>query len=145
MLSPLEIILLLVVIVLSLNIYKQRSYFKFTKNDPLLKRLRHDMIKLDSRANNVEFFAGSDKSYTENKKKMYLCLKDENGNYYPYNFLIYVLTHEMAHVISHSVDTDHVGKEFNDNFDMLLDRATEMGIWDPNEPMVMNYCGVTSD
>ena len=33
------------------------------------------------------------------KQKVYLCLKDENNEYYNDNMLIYVALHELAHVL----------------------------------------------
>lgn len=79
-----------------------------------------------------------DKSYTLNKEKIYLCLTDENGNYYSKNTLMYVLIHEMAHVISDSVG--HTG-EFHTTFEQLQDEAAKAGIYDPSIPIESNYCG----
>ncbi len=76
---------------------------------------------------------------------MYLCLKDESNQYYNRQFLLYVAIHELAHAISKSYDDDHNGREFNENFDMLLDKATRMGIYDPKTEMIENYCGIEND
>lgn len=37
-----------------------------------------------------------DRSYTINKEKVYICLKDEKDEYYNQNMLMYVLLHEYA-------------------------------------------------
>ena len=79
----------------------------------------------------------SKNSYTINKQKIYLCLRDENGEYYNINTLTYVLLHEMAHVIC-----DEVGhtKKFHDIFEAILAIAKEKGIYDPSIPIVYDYC-----
>lgn len=78
------------------------------------------------------------KSYTLNKKNVFLCLKDEQGQYYDDNTLIYVLLHEIAHVIN----TKSIGhdRHFHNTFKELLDLATEKNIYNPNIPVVSNYC-----
>ncbi len=113
-------------------------------SDPLIDRLRYDLVRVDERAKDINYYSSSS-SYTEDKVDMYLCLKDDKEQYYPYNMLIYVALHELAHAISKTTDTSHESKEFNDNFNMLLDKATKLGIFDPNIPLVTNYCGVTPD
>jgi hypothetical protein len=41
----------------------------------------------------ISLYRGN-RSYTINKEKVYLCLKDEKDEYYNRNMLIYVLLHE---------------------------------------------------
>lgn len=86
--------------------------------------------------NEIDIYKGN-KSYTINKEKVYLCLKDENGNYYNDNLLIFVTLHELSHVISDTIGHD---KKFNNIFDELLKKATEMNIYDPKLPIDQNYC-----
>lgn len=112
--------------------------------DPLIERLKFDLIQIHPKAKTLNYFACSS-SYTEDKKDMCLCLKDEKGVYYPYNMLIYVAIHELAHAVSKTVDDTHTGQEFLSNFDILLDKATKLGLYNPNEPLVYNYCGVTPE
>lgn len=78
-----------------------------------------------------------EKSYTINKRKIYLCLEDENGEYYDENMLSYVLLHEYAHVLC---DEQHHTDKFYRIFDNLLDRATKAGVYDPSKPIVKDYC-----
>jgi len=78
-----------------------------------------------------------EKSYTINKKDVYMCLVDENGNYYPFNMLVYVLAHEYAHVISTSIG--HT-EEFHLKFDLLLDIMIREGFYDPSEEIILDYC-----
>jgi len=84
----------------------------------------------------IDLFACK-KSYTLNKRKVYLCLKDENGDYYDNNMLIYVLLHEYAHVLC---DEHGHTEKFWEIFEKLLIVATKMGIYNPNIPIIDNYC-----
>jgi len=113
-------------------------------HDPLIERLKFDLIQIHPKAKELNYFA-CDSSYTEDKKDMCLCLKDDKGVYYPYNMLIYVAIHELAHAVSKSVDESHTGKEFLTNFDELLNKASSLGLYNPKEPLVYNYCGVTPE
>ena len=105
----------------------------------MIERIKNDLIKVDSRAANLVFKA-SNESFTEDKRFVYLCLKDEKGNYYDYNMIMYVSLHELAHTFSDTVDVDHSGKEFKDNFRMLLSKAQSLGLYNPSTPLVYDYC-----
>ena len=83
-------------------------------------------------------FIQADKSYTINKDKIYLCLKDEKGEYYPLNMLIYVTIHEFAHKLNKE-DVGHT-VAFHETFDKLLADAAELGVYDPSIPPIDNYC-----
>ena len=86
--------------------------------------------------NEIELYRG-EKSYTINKRKIFLCLRDEKGEYYPDLQLIFVLLHELGHVLCKEVG--HT-QQFNDIFDALLDQADDMGIYDKDFPIIMDYC-----
>jgi hypothetical protein len=90
--------------------------------------------------NEISLFKGN-KSYTINKEHIYMCLKDEDNNYYDDNMLIYVLIHEIAHSIC-----DEIGhtRKFHKIFDALLEKAQDMNIYDPNLPLVRNYCNYSN-
>jgi hypothetical protein len=108
-------------------------------DDPKVLEIKLKLLPIDPRIKNIPFYA-SNKSFTENKKRIYMCLKDQNGNYYDDNMLIYVALHELAHAFSSNIDPDHTSPEFNDNFSKLKNDAIELGIWDPSQPIVMGYC-----
>lgn len=111
----------------------------YSYHDPLIDRLKDDLLKVDPRVEELSFHA-SNESFTEDKKFVYLCLKDKDGKYYDYNMIMYVSLHELAHAFSDSVDTDHSGKEFKDNFRNLLNKAQTLGLYDPKLPLVYDYC-----
>jgi hypothetical protein len=79
-------------------------------------------------------------SYTINKKVIHLCTKDpQNGKYYDKNTLMFVVLHELAHVLCN--DIGHT-----DNFAIinhaLLTHAVKHGFYDPSQPFIKNYCSL---
>lgn len=71
-----------------------------------------------------------------------ICIRDIKGNFEDFNTSMFVLLHELAHVMSVSVGhTD----EFYTNFSYIVHLASYLGIYEPQdfaaEPK--NYCGVS--
>lgn len=124
----------LFLVLLTVQLNKIYSY-----SDPMIERIKNDLLKVDNRVAYLKFYA-SNESFTEDKKYVYLCLKDSNGNYYDYNMLMYVSLHELAHAFSQGIDTSHSSKEFKDNFRSLLKRGEEVGLYDPKKPLNYDYC-----
>lgn len=132
-------------------IYKQFEEYTL-KDDPKLKELKKifeyffnqerywkgNLSPLNKREimKETDLYRG-DKSYTINKERVYLCLKDEHDEYYSLNMLIYVLAHEYSHVISKSIG--HT-EEFHAIFEELLVELADEGIYDPSEPIIVDYC-----
>ena len=135
--------LLIVLALLAVVVVAYRLVRKVeTYDDPILKQIQENLIRVDIRAKNLSF-SGSTQSFTEDKKRTYLCLKDERGQYYDINMLMYVALHELAHAISTQVDVDHTTNEFKTNFNMLLAKAADLGVYDPKLPLNYNYCPKT--
>lgn len=131
------LIILLILIGLCVHHYTKRPIYR----DPLILRIKHDVSKLDERISRLDFYS-SDESYTEDKNKIFLCLKDKDGNYYDYNMLIYVAIHECSHALTDVVDVEHVTPEFRGMFEYLLQKAYKLGLYNPEKPLVNNYCGI---
>jgi len=142
---------IIVILLLFFLIYKQVENFNestdsqlnslqeiFTKFFSQPKKWTGELSMLNYRKPYLEtrLYKG-EKSYTINKQKIYLCLKDQNNEYYPFNMLIYVLAHEYAHVLATSIG--HT-QEFHNIFDQLLEELIEFGIYDPNQPIINDYC-----
>ena len=106
------------------------------QNDPVLKELVEMIQPLHPIVKDIEFYEDN-RSYTINKEKVYMCLKDKEGNYYHKNALLMVLIHEISHVLCPEIG--HTDK-FNDIFQDLLAKATELGIYNPSIPMIQDYC-----
>ena len=131
------IILFIIVIIILLFVIKNQVKEYYEQLDPILIKIKENLKPLHPSVENLKFFEGK-KSYTINKKKVYLCLKDENGEYYDYNMLIYVALHELSHVICDEIG--HTPK-FHRIFDSVLKQASDMGIYDTSIPIIKNYCG----
>jgi hypothetical protein len=113
-----------------------------TFDDPICAEIHRRLIRVDPRAQKLSI-KGSNQSFTEDKLRVYLCLYDENGQYYDMNMLMYVAIHELAHAISEQVDPGHKTDEFKNNFKMLLDKAQAVGVYDKKLPLNYGYCPKT--
>jgi hypothetical protein len=83
-------------------------------------------------------------SYTINKgQEVHLCIrqKNENKTFHSHNLLMFVMLHELAHIMSKSIGHN---QEFMNNFKFLLEEARELGIYIPvnfkHNPA--QYCGI---
>ena len=112
------------------------------QDDPMLFKLKEIIEPLHPDLKNLKLYKGN-KSYTINKDKIYLCLEDENNEYYPTNFLIYVLLHEISHYLNKD-DIGHTEK-FHKIFEDLIEKANNMGIYNSSIPPIDNYCMHNSD
>ena len=131
------IVLLVFLILILINVVRTRVTEYYEQMDPMLVRIKETLIPLHPCVANLKFYEGK-KSYTINKKKVYLCLKDDNGEYYNFNMLIYVSIHELSHVICDEIG--HTAK-FHRIFRDLLELAEQKNIYDSSIPIVKNYCG----
>ena len=78
-----------------------------------------------------------EKSYTINKEKVYICLKDQYGEYYSDNTLYYVIAHEISHAICDEIG--HTDK-FHAIFKALLKKLECAGIYNSSIPVTQDYC-----
>lgn len=131
------IVLLVFLILILINVVRTRVTEYYEQMDPMLVRIKETLIPLHPCVANLKFYEGK-KSYTINKKKVYLCLKDDDGEYYNFNMLIYVSIHELSHVICDEIG--HTAK-FHRIFRDLLELAEQKNIYDSSIPIVKNYCG----
>jgi hypothetical protein len=153
--QPLFIFVLLVCAFL-IAWYSSRCIIEgFAKKEPKLQELKKkiapifegdqrfegvlDQLNYRNILSEIEFY-GSNKSYTLNKTKVHICMKDSDGEYYPDSTLIYVILHEVAHCINPTIGHD---ESFQMTFNELLKIAERKGIYDPNVSIVQNYCGYT--
>lgn len=113
-----------------------RIYEYFLQQDPMLVSLKLILRQLHPIVDKLTFLEAN-RSYTVNKRKIYLCLRDEKKQYYPMNMLIYVSIHELAHVLCNEIG--HTDK-FHSIFQNLLDKAIQLKLYDPSQPILTNYC-----
>ena len=130
------LITLLLGILIGIIYYQVVEHFEPQSSDPILLKVKERLRKVYPEIDKLEFYE-SNRSYTINKHKVHICLKDEKGEYYEINMLMYVTLHELAHVLCNEVGhTDKFYKIFQD----LLDKAYDLGVYDPSVPIVQNYC-----
>ena len=145
------ILVIFIVVLTTCSIYNQINEY-YLQDDPKIQDLKRlfekffnkdkywdpplDMLNNRDVMKEIVIYRG-EKSYTINKQKVFLCLKDEKGYYYSLNNLIYVLTHEIAHVLCDEIG--HTTK-FYDIFECLILKLIEDGIYNPSIPMDNNYC-----
>jgi hypothetical protein len=141
----------LLIFIVGWVIYNQ-VYEHYSQDDPKLKDLKvrledffdnkknwENHLKILNDKNimkSINFYRG-EKSYTINKKKVYICLKDEDGNYYDDNTLFYVIAHELSHVIC-----DEIGhtEKFHHIFETLLKKMEQEGLYNSKIPIKHDYC-----
>lgn len=130
----------LIIFIIAVSIFSIYNHivenYKAESDDPIMLTVKEKLKLIHPDVSRLEFYE-SNKSYTINKQKVHLCLKDKNGDYYNENMLTYVGLHELAHVLC-----DEVGhtEKFYRVFDDLLDKAHEMGLYDPSIPIIQDYC-----
>jgi len=104
--------------------------------DPELDEIVREMYNLHPKVKDLVFSEGN-KSYTINKKNVYICMRDENDKYYDRNFLKFVVLHEISHALCDEIG--HTPK-FTRIFGDVLERAARLGIYDPNGMHIEDYC-----
>ena len=80
-------------------------------------------------------------AYTINKGPINICIEKKDGTFHDINDAIFVILHELAHVMS--ISYGH-GPEFQQNFDYIVKYAIKNGIWHDKQYESNNtdYCGV---
>lgn len=135
--NALSIAIIIIIALLALAIIYYQIKDHYSQDDPMIQKLKRIVSEISPEAaSKIRIYKG-DKSYTINKRNVYLCLKDEKGEYYSLNTLVYVLCHEISHVLCKSVG--HT-EEFDEIFRQILDKAAKMGYYDPNLKIPQDYC-----
>ena len=137
-------IIVIVIIVLFFVIKKvKENLFPY---DPKIDDLRRKLLMVHPKANQIKFYHDK-KSYTINKKEIYLCIKDENGEYYDENMLMYAALHELAHVLCDEIGhTDKYWAIFDDILEQaskIIDSKTGKPIYNPKGKINPDYCEST--
>jgi hypothetical protein len=113
-----------------------------TNSVPMLKKVRDNFARMNPAYTSIPLAEG-DSAYTENKNHITLCLRDpKTGSAYDENTIMYVALHELAHVVTHS--QGH-GDEFKANFNEILKRAADQGIYNPTLEIPSDYCGMEKE
>ena len=118
-----------------------RDNYENQREDEYVRLLVERIRRIDPRVHGVvdqlRFFEG-DKSYTIDKKYVFLCKRDKKtGEQYHNNQLVLVLIHEISHALCDEVG--HTPK-FEAIFEDLLEKASKAGVYDDSIPHVDGYC-----
>jgi hypothetical protein len=124
------------------GLYKQDEYVSDKPTQLLVERYRPDSILENS-------VTSKDTSYSENKgEKIVICLRDKNDPpAYPFvdmNTVMFVVLHEMAHLMTAELSSGKHTPEFWANFRRLLEDASRIGIYTPVNyaKSPVDYCGM---
>lgn len=110
------------------------------QDEDVINQLRHLATSICPLLSHIEINSGNE-SVTINKERIYLCIRDpKTKELYPLDVLIYVMLHEMSHVISKTYSTKSHNDEFFANFDRLLDKASAKGIINGPIHVPSDYC-----
>jgi hypothetical protein len=139
------IVLLVVLLIISSSMVILIKYSPnniiYPTSDPMLITLKKDLTKIDPEIGNLEFYNSGSKSYIEDKNRIYICLFNEKGEYYPYNTLVEVLIHEISHAFT-PYDPDHKSEAFINMYKFLIEKAEELKIYDPKLSHDYSFCMV---
>lgn len=83
-------------------------------------------------------------SYTINKgDRIVLCLRNREGELHRLHLVLYVLLHELAHIMSVTKSIERHNEEFQNNLDLLMKEAKAVQLYTPNhEKRTETYCGL---
>lgn len=128
-------VLLIIVALLCIYLVSQ----PVVKEHFLITDLKERLQVIDPKFTEIDIREAAS-SYTEDKTIIYLCLRDERGDLYPDNTLMYVALHEISHLLN-KTDFGHT-EAFHKIFNKLLCKAAKLGVYDPDKPHTSWYCGV---
>ena len=117
-------------------------YEWFTVHDKqdyeVIQRLHNIARLIFPEVDDIIIVPNGDQTFTVNKNKIHLCLKNKDGTYYSDNMLLFALIHELAHV-NNKFNVGHT-EEWHAIFNHMLSIAHDEGIIDLNEPLPDEYC-----
>jgi hypothetical protein len=122
---------------------KRREYISTDEEMGYISKLQSmSMNVVDDKVKNVPVYPYSS-SFTDNKEKIYLCVKDKRGKFFSPNDMIYVLLHEYAHATTRNERDPH-GPKWRKNFHRYLKIAESKGLYDRSKVLPIEYmteCG----
>jgi len=122
------------VLVIVLIIRNTKEHYKIatdTVSQEMFTKLKNDLSKLYPSIDKLDLkglvSCVPEDSFTENKKRVCICLRNKSGEFYSYSKLLKIGIHELAHVISTQHDPEHKTVEFITNYNNLINRAIDLG------------------
>jgi hypothetical protein len=130
------ILIIILLFICSTVLYLRRNeHYQLATDDQsnqMFNRLKNDLSALyPHQLSNLDLkglvSCVPEDSFTEDKKKVCICLRNKKGEFYPYEKLLKIGIHELAHVMSKQHDPDHVTSEFINNYSFLMNKAHQLG------------------
>lgn len=70
-------------------------------------------------------------------KEVRLCLRDQDDNIESFNSILYVMLHELAHVMSKTLGH---GGEFETNMERIVKAAVDSNVYEPKGGALVTHC-----
>jgi hypothetical protein len=132
--DELSIFIVLLIVVILFVVVLAESYNR--DDERMIRRIKNDLETVYPGINSICVITSGQNTYTDNKRIVYILLRDDDGRFYDYNTLIYASLHEIAHVVT--PDLDHTPL-YVANFRALLTKAKNKGIFIPGK-VNNGYC-----
>ena len=107
------------------------------ETNPTIKKLKKDVSLVYPGIWKIRIYESKIENVTKNKKIIYLMLRDKDNKYIEYNMLLYILLHELSHILCHEYGHTKKFYEINKN---LLEKAQACKIYKPKLPMRERAC-----
>ena len=134
------ILLALIIILILFLFYHYTRKENFTNENEYVTKLKKIISIIDPEFSDLEIYPGKE-SVTVDKKRIYVCLRDpDTKEYYPFDVMLYVTLHEIAHLKSKTYSIKNHNEEFKLNFNELLSQAHNKGILQKDVDVPKNYC-----
>lgn len=122
-----------------INVLVDYMYENKLPDEQIANRLRKRWLSIELKETN-----SSDKSaaFTLNKDtEIRICIRNKRGEFEDMNTSMFVMLHELAHVMS--ISYNHT-EEFKENFSYITHLASNLGLYIPEDFSVSprTYCGV---
>jgi len=130
-----KVLIIIIIVLVLFTFYTQvREHYYQDEN---LTRAVDEVCEYFPKAKRLKYYVG-DESYTINKEKVYICIKDKNTQkVYDDNILKYVILHEYTHSICPEIGHTPL---YHEMFDKVLKKAIKDKLYDPNVKIPPNYC-----
>lgn len=122
---------------------QRRKQLNTPTSRKIIDEVRNRFRKLNPQYANIPIYPDTS-SYTEDKEKIGLCVKNPTtGQYYNIDTIMHVALHELTHILDHSYETGHThSPEFYQKFDEVTKAAISAGVYNPATRVPIDYCGL---